>query len=262
MRQLACLLCLLASFVPGSAQDFDKVAIRTIPVRGNIHLLQAEGGNVAVSVGIDGTLMVDDEYEPMAAKLRAAISALTRRPVQFVINTHWHNDHTGGNEMLGSSGSVIIAQANGRTRMESDQVMSLYGPQKAYKREGLPKLTFIQSMQLHYNDDVIDIIHLGPAHTDSDAVVFFRTQNVLCTGDLFVGHAFRPPYFDDFNGGSLEGMIEAAESLMEMANERRLSFPGTAISQLGRTCPPIRSNSSQYVTASRRRSRRARVKRR
>lgn len=226
MRRISCALFLLASCTLAWAQNFDKITIRTIPVRGNIHLLQAYGGNIAVSVGADGTLIVDDEYEPMSEKLRTAISALTDRPIEFVINTHWHNDHTGGNEALGSLGAVIIAHETARTRMASDQIMSLYGPQKAYKPVGLPKITFSQSMQLHYNDDVIDIIHVGPAHTDSDAVIFFRGQNILCTGDLFVGYAFRPPYFDDLNGGSTEGMIKAVESLVEMTDEKTVVIPG------------------------------------
>jgi cyclase len=226
MRRIVCILCLLASWPVASAQDFDKIAIRTVPVRDNIHMLQAYGGNIVVSVGSDGTLIVDDEYEPMGVKLRVAISALTERQVDYVINTHWHNDHTGGNEILGSSGAIIIAHENGRTRLASDQVMSLYGPQKAYRREGLPKLTFSKSMRLHYNDDVIDIVHIGPAHTDSDAAVFFRTQNVLCTGDLYVGFEFRPPYFDDLNGGSIEGMLKAVESLLKMADEKTIIVPG------------------------------------
>jgi glyoxylase-like metal-dependent hydrolase (beta-lactamase superfamily II) len=226
MRPFGFVLFLLASCTSAFAQDFDKIAIRALPVKGNIHLLQAEGGNIAVSVGTDGTLMVDDEYQPMDKKLKAAITALTPQPVRFVINTHWHNDHTGGNEMLGSSGAVIIAHDNGRTRMASDQVMSLYGPQKAYKPEGLPRITFSKSMQLHFNDDSIDIIHLGPAHTDSDVVIFFRGQNILCTGDLFVGPAFRPPYFDDLNGGSTEGMISAIETLVNMANDETIIIPG------------------------------------
>ncbi|MFL6617837.1 MAG: MBL fold metallo-hydrolase [Povalibacter sp.] len=226
MRLLGCIFLLLASGTIASAQDFEKITVRTIPVRGNIHMLQAEGGNIAVSAGNDGTLIVDDEYEPMTQKLRTAISALSDHPVNFVINTHWHNDHTGGNEALGPSGAIIIAHENSRKRMASDQIMSLYGSQKAYKPEGLPKITFSDSMRLHYNDDVIEVIHVGPAHTDSDAVVFFRTQNILCTGDLFVGYEFRPPYFDDSNGGSAEGMIRGIESLIEMTDEKTIVIPG------------------------------------
>ncbi|MFL6576499.1 MAG: MBL fold metallo-hydrolase [Povalibacter sp.] len=182
MRLLGCIFLLLASGTIASAQDFEKITVRTVPVRGNIHMLQAEGGNIAVSAGNDGTLIVDDEYEPMTQKLRTAISALSDHPVNFVINTHWHNDHTGGNEALGLAGAIIIAHENSRKRMASDQIMSLYGPQKAYKPEGLPKITFSDSMRLHYNDDVIDVIHVGPAHTDSDAVVFFRTRTFSARG--------------------------------------------------------------------------------
>jgi glyoxylase-like metal-dependent hydrolase (beta-lactamase superfamily II) len=225
-KRVAVTLLLLTLCSTAWTQDFNKIQVRATSVRGNIHLLQANGGNIVVSSGNDGTLIVDDEYAPMTDKVRAAISALTKLPVKFVINTHWHNDHTGGNEAFGLGGALIIAHENSAKRMASDQVMSLYGPQAAYQPVGQPKSSFDKSMRLRWNDDTIDLVHLGPAHTDGDAIVFFRKQNVVCTGDLFVGGAFRPPYFDDLNGGSTEGMINAVIALADLIDENTIIVPG------------------------------------
>jgi cyclase len=179
-----------------------------------------------VSIGADGPLIVDDEYKEAGGKLMAAISKLTDRPVRFVINTHWHSDHTGGNEAFGKAGAVIIAHDNTGSRMRTDQVMALYGAQAAYAPAGQAKITFSDSLQLHHNGETIDLIHVGPAHTDGDTVVFFRESNLLMTGDLFVGHDYRPPYFDDLNGGSLEGMIAGAQTILHLANDKTTIVPG------------------------------------
>lgn len=223
-RYLAILL--LIGSLPSWAQDPAKTEIRSSRLRDNLYLLQGYGGNTVVSAGSDGLLVVDDEYKALTARLMAAIAKLSDRPVRFVVNTHWHDDHTGGNEAFGRAGALIIAQDNSRRRMMTDQVMSLYGPQAAYAPAGQPKISFSQSMRLHHNGDTIDLIHLGPAHTDGDAIVFFRERNVLMTGDLFVGHVYRPPFFDDLNGGSLEGMIAAAQTIVDLADDQTTIIPG------------------------------------
>jgi cyclase len=208
------------------AQDFEHVEIRTTPVKDDLYLLQGYGGNILAAVGRDGTFIVDDEYAPLTTKVMAALAKLTDRPVEFVVNTHWHNDHTGGNEAFGGVGALIVAHENSRTRMMSDQVMALYGLQAAYAEAGWPKITFSKSIRFHYNDDTIDIIHLGPAHTDGDAVVLFRERNVVHTGDLFVGYDYRPPYIDERSGGSLNGMIDAAGALAELIDDDTIIIPG------------------------------------
>jgi cyclase len=210
----------------GWAQDFDRIEIRTASVKDNIYMLQGYGGNILVSIGTDGTLIVDDEYTPLTDKVVASIAELTDHPVELVVNTHWHNDHTGGNEALGRVGALIIAHENSRVRMMSDQVMSLYGKQAAYDEVGWPKITFPTSMRLHYNDNTIDIMHFGAAHTDSDAVVFFRERNVVHSGDLFVGYTYRPPYIDERNGGSTDGMIDATGALAELIDDNTIIIPG------------------------------------
>jgi len=219
-------ILVLAGSLPAWGQDFDKVEIHTSPLRDNLYLLQGVGGNIVVSTGTDGTLIVDDEYRELNGKLMVAIGKITDRPVRYVINTHWHNDHTGGNEMLGKAGAIIIAHENSGKRMTTDSVMSLYGPQAAYARAGQAKITYSASMQLHHNGETIDLIHVGPSHTDGDTVVFFREHNILMTGDIFVGYDYRPPYFDDRNGGSLQGMIAGAQAILDLMNDKTAVIPG------------------------------------
>jgi len=212
--------------LPARGQDFDKEEIHTSPLRDNLYLLTGVGGNIVVSTGSDGTLMVDDEYRELNGKLIAAIGKITDRPVRFVINTHWHSDHTGGNEMLGKGGAIIIAHANTAKRMTTDSVMSLYGPQSAYAAAGQAKITYTTSMQLHHNGETIDLVHPGPAHTGGDTVVFFREHNILMTGDIFVGFDYRPPYFDDLNEGSLQGMIAGAQVILGLIDDKTVVIPG------------------------------------
>ena len=214
---------LLAPVLIG-AQDFDEVEIRTEPVAASIYMLQGRGGNIGVSVGEDGTFIVDDQFAPLTRKITAAIAELTDHPVDFVINTHFHYDHTDGNENFGRAGAIIVAQENSRERMTADQVLASGYRQEAYSEEGLPKITFAESIRFHYNDDVIDIVHLGPAHTDGDAVVWFRTSNVLHAGDLFVRYGL--PFIDTTNGGSLEGLIDAIDTIDGMIEDDTRIIPG------------------------------------
>jgi glyoxylase-like metal-dependent hydrolase (beta-lactamase superfamily II) len=216
----------MAGSVPVCGQDFDKEEIHTSRLRDNLYLLTGIGGNTVVSAGTDDTLIVDDEYRELNGKLIAAIRTITDRPVRFVINTHWHNDHTGGNEMLGKAGAIIIAHENTGKRMTMDSVMSLYGPQAAYAPAGQARITYSASMQLHHNGETIDLIHPGPAHTGGDTLVFFREHNIVMTGDIFVGFDYRPPYFDDLNGGSLEGMIAGTQVALGLMNDKTVVVPG------------------------------------
>jgi cyclase len=212
-----------------SAQEMAKSEIHAQALRGNLHVLLGYGGNIGVSTGEDGTLLIDAEYAALTPKVRAALSDLRSPPVRVIVNTHWHDDHTGGNEAFARDGALIIAQENTGRRMRSDQVMSLYGPQKAYPPAAWAAVTFDQSLRLHWNGDEIDVIHIGPAHTDGDAIVFFRQQNVILTGDLFVGYDYRPPYFDDLNGGSAHGMIAAADTLLGLISEQTIIVPGHGV---------------------------------
>jgi glyoxylase-like metal-dependent hydrolase (beta-lactamase superfamily II) len=216
---------LLVCALPVAAQDFDRIEITTTPVRGSIYYLQGSGGNIGVSIGDDGTMIVDDQFGPLTQKITAAIAALTPNPVDYVVNSHWHYDHSDGNVNFGRAGATIVAHENSRTRMLSDQIVSLSNRlQEAYSEEGLPKITFYRSMRFHYNDDVIDLIHLGPAHTDGDAVVYFRNTNVIHTGDVFVRYGL--PFIDNPNGGSINGMIESVWTIAGLINDDTIIIPG------------------------------------
>ncbi len=223
---LGLLVCgLLVYPALGSAQNFDNVQIRTLQVTESIYVLQGSGGNIGVSIGDDGTFIVDDQFAPLTDKIVAALAELTDKPVEFVVNSHWHYDHTDGNENFGRAGARIIAHENSRRRMETSQIISLNGRlQEAYSKEGLPKITFGESVRFHYNDNAIDIVHFGPAHTDGDAVVFFRDANVIHTGDVFVRYGL--PFIDGPNGGQLSGMIDVLWGVAGLISDNTTIIPG------------------------------------
>ncbi len=207
------------------AQDFDRIEITTKPVTDTIYMLQGSGGNIGVSIGDDGTFIIDDQFAPLTEKIIAAIAELTDKPVDFVVNSHWHYDHSDGNENFGRAGAYIVAQDNSRHRMESDQVVSLNGRQQApYDEIGLPKITFMDAMKFYFNDNTIDIIYSGPGHTDGDAQVYFRESNVLHTGDMFVRYGL--PFIDQPNGGSTDGMIDSIWELAGLINDDTIVIPG------------------------------------
>jgi glyoxylase-like metal-dependent hydrolase (beta-lactamase superfamily II) len=228
MRRAIAVVALLVIFAAPSrisAQNFDEVQISTTPVAGSIYMLQGSGGNIGLSIGDDATIIVDDQFAPLTQKIQAAIAALTRMPVDFVINTHWHYDHSDGNTNFGRAGATIVAHENARTRMTRTDTVSLNNyVQEAYGPDGLPKITFYQSMRFHLNDNVIDVIHLRNAHTDGDAAVYFRDANVLHTGDTFTRGAL--PFIDQPNGGTLDGMIEAAWTMAGLIDEQTRIIPG------------------------------------
>jgi glyoxylase-like metal-dependent hydrolase (beta-lactamase superfamily II) len=219
------LACLFALAGQATAQNFDQIQISTTQVTESIYMLQGSGGNIGVLIGDDGTLIVDDQFRELSGKITAAIAQLTPRPVEFLINSHWHYDHSDGNENFGRAGATIVAHENSRTRMLSDQIVSLSNRlQEAYSEEGLPKITYFRSMRLHYNDNLIDIVYLGPAHTDGDSFVFFRDSNVIHTGDAFVRYGL--PFIDNPNGGSISGMIEATWTIAGMIDDDTVIIPG------------------------------------
>jgi len=219
------LVVLLAVPQLGSAQNFDEIQISTTPVAGSIYMLQGSGGNIGLSIGDDATILVDDQFAPLTQKIQAAVAALTGTPVDFVINTHWHYDHTDGNTNFGRAGAIIVAHENARTRMTRTDTVSLNNRvQEAYGPDGLPKITFYQSMRFHLNDNVIDVIHLRNAHTDGDAAVYFRDTNVLHAGDTFTRGAV--PFIDQPNGGTLDGIIDAAWIMAGLTDDQTRIIPG------------------------------------
>ena len=197
--------------------DFNKVQIKVTKVSGNIYMLEGEGGNIAASVGEDGIVIVDDQYAPLADKIRAALKGIgiTDKPVRFVINTHYHGDHTGGNLPF-SETSTIIAHDNVRKRLEAGGVVgnggSLHSENKPASKAALPIITFAQDITVHLNREDIRALHFPSGHTDSDSIIFFPKSNVVHMGDDFVRYGF--PFIDIDGGGSVQGMIAALEKVI------------------------------------------------
>lgn len=197
-------LCLIVGGAYLSAQDFDKVQIKTTKVAGNIYMLEGAGGNIGVSAGADGILMVDDEFAPLAPKIQAALKQLSEGKLKFVLNTHWHGDHTGSNAFFGKD-STIVAQTNVRKRLAIETKV-LGQAVKPSPKEALPVITFDQSLSVHFNNEEVRAIHFPHGHTDGDSVIFFTNSNVVHMGDDFFAGRF--PFVDLDNGGSVEGMAK------------------------------------------------------
>jgi cyclase len=195
--------------------DFSKVQIKVTKVSGNIYMLEGEGGNIAASVGEDGIVIVDDQFAPLADKIQAALKDLkiTDKPVRFVINTHYHGDHTGGNVPFNNAGSTIIAQDNVRKRLVSGGTAgnggSIKMDVKPADKAALPIITFEHDVTVHLNGEDIRALHFPAGHTDGDSIIFFPKNNVVHMGDDFVRYGF--PFIDVASGGTVQGMIDAME---------------------------------------------------
>lgn len=224
-----CVFLLFVAFrvvSPAAAQqNFDAVQIETIPVSGNVYMLVGAGGNVGVSIGEDGTFIIDDQFAPMTDKIKAAIAAITPNPVRFVINTHWHGDHTGGNENMGNGGALIVAHNNVYQRMSTEQFREANNSTTpAAPRAALPVITFAEDVTFHLNGDAIRGIHVASAHTDGDALIHFPGANVIHMGDTFFAGRF--PFIDLGSGGSVDGVISAANRALSIANAETKIIPG------------------------------------
>ena len=226
MRRIA--IVVLAAFIslPGWAQDdFSAVEIRTTGVAPGIYMLEGAGGNLGLSVGEDGAFLVDDQFAPLSGKIMAAIAELTDAPVEFLVNTHWHFDHTGGNEPFGNAGAVIVAHDNVRVRMSTGQFMEALGQTVPPSPEvALPVVTFDDELTLHWNGETIHAFHPGPAHTDGDVILHFEQADVFHMGDNFFNGFY--PFVDVGSDGDINGMIAAGYRVLAMSNAGTRIIPG------------------------------------
>jgi glyoxylase-like metal-dependent hydrolase (beta-lactamase superfamily II) len=224
-RIVAVAACALAA-APSAAQlQAPDTSVRTERVAEGVYVLFGNGGNIGVSVGPDGVVIIDDQYAPMTPAINAALAALDPRPVRFVLNTHWHGDHTGGNENYGEAGAVIVAHDNVRARMSVPQMLEFFKRAvPASPAAALPIVTFDDSASLHLNGDEVRAVHVPDAHTDGDAIVHFRRANVIHAGDTYFNGMY--PFIDVDSGGSIKGMLAAVDTMLAMSDAGTRIIPG------------------------------------
>ncbi|MEO6064218.1 MAG: MBL fold metallo-hydrolase [Lysobacterales bacterium] len=217
------LLALLAPMSAFAQQDFSAVEIKTAPLRGGTHMLTGAGGNIVASVGTDGVFIIDDQFAPLADKIVAALAKLSDKPPRLVINTHWHGDHTGGNESFGKAGAVIVAHDNVRKRMSAGQLLRGENVPPA-SPDALPLVTFASDVSLHLNGDDVHVWHVAHAHTDGDALVKFEKANVLHMGDIYFNGLY--PFIDAESGGSIGGVLAAIDRGLTLSDKHTIVVPG------------------------------------
>jgi glyoxylase-like metal-dependent hydrolase (beta-lactamase superfamily II) len=228
MRHLLLAASVMSLAVPAAAQqqDFSKVEIKVEQVAPGVAVLFGAGGNIGVSHGVDGNVLIDDQFAPLVPKVVAAVKTIDPDPISFLINTHWHGDHTGGNEALGTGGTVIVAHDNVRRRMSVDTFSKQMNQTlRATPKAGLPVVTFAQSLSFHLNGDRLQVLHVPNAHTDGDALIYWTQANVIHMGDTFF-HKDTFPFIDRESGGSIDGMIAAAKRGLAIVKPGGRVIPG------------------------------------
>src|SRR6266487_752632 len=219
--------CAAAVFVAAASaqQDFSKVEIQTEKLADTVYMMTGAGGNLGVSVGEDAVFVIDDQFAPLTPKIQAAIAKLTDKPVKFLLNTHWHFDHVGGNENLGKAGALIFAHENVRKRMSTEQFMEFFAMKtKPEPKVALPVITFTRDLTFHVNGDEVRAFHVPRAHTDGDTIIHFAKSDVIHTGDAFFNKLY--PFIDTSSGGTVEGVLAAADRVLKMASDRTKIIPG------------------------------------
>ena len=215
MKHFTIIIITLITAVSNAQGRFDDVQITVEKVTDHIYMLQGAGGNIGISTGKDGVFMIDDQFAPLSEKITAAIKTISDQPVSFLVNTHFHGDHTGGNANFEATGAMIVAHDNVRKRLAAD-------PKTA--DAGLPVITFSEDATFYQNGDDVFLTHVHHAHTDGDALVYFAQSNVLHTGDTFFNGNF--PFIDTNRGGSIQGDIDAAKKGLMLINEDTKIIPG------------------------------------
>lgn len=210
---------------PAQERDFSQIEIRTQQLGPGLYLLQGAGGNLGLSTGPEGSFLVDADYAPLTEKIKAAIAKVAPQPLRFVVNTHWHGDHTGGNENAGKTGVVIVAHDNVRARMAVEQVNQLFNrTTPPSPHAALPVITFADGVTFQINGEEVAVFHLPNAHTDGDSVVHFKKADVIHTGDIYFNPSY--PFIDASSGGNIDGIIAAAKKIHALADEDTKIIPG------------------------------------
>ena len=225
MRSLLAVLLVCLAAPLAAQQTMDDVEVEAVSVAEGVHMLVGRGGNIGVSAGPDGVFLIDDQFAPLTEKILAAVRTISDEPLRFVLNTHWHGDHTGGNENLGRAGALIVAHDNVRQRMSVDQFMEAFDREVPASPPGaLPVVTFSETVTFYLNGDTLHVFHVPHAHTDGDVLIHFRQANVLHMGDTFFNGRY--PFIDVGSGGSVQGVIGAAEAALAVANDATRIIPG------------------------------------
>ena len=226
MKQLLAIAAFALAALPAPAQqDFSKVEIKATKLTGTTYMLTGAGGNIGLSAGEDAVFVIDDQFAPLTPRILAAIAAITPKPVKFVLNTHWHFDHTGGNENLGKAGAIIVAHDNVRKRMSTDQVIEFINMKtRPEPKEALPVLTFSADMTFHINGEEVRAIHMPNAHTDGDSVVHFTGSDVVHMGDIYFNGFY--PFIDAESGGSADGVVAACDKVLAFVTDKTRIIPG------------------------------------
>lgn len=225
MKTRLLLLLLVGSLTVTAQENFDTVKIVPVRVAGNIYMLKGSGGNIGVLTGKDGVLMIDDQFAPLSTKIRDAIKSLDPGDIRFLINTHLHGDHSGGNENFKKLGVAIVAHNTVRDRMSKERYdKSDNKTIPPREKDAWPVITFADKISFHLNDEDIDLIHFGHGHTDGDVVIFFKHANVFHTGDIFVRYGY--PYIDVASGGGINGFVSFLDKLLPVMDDNSKVIPG------------------------------------
>ena len=199
--------------------------MKTHQVTENIHVLQIKGGNVGVFTGEDGVFLIDTDYKEATNDILSALEKISDKEIKYILNTHWHGDHTGGNQNLSSSGGAIVAHENVRNRLAQDNYIAAFDMQsKAAPESALPSITYHDKASFHINGITVDVFHVSNAHTDGDSVVHFKALNVIHAGDIFFNGFY--PFIDTSSGGTLAGMLRGVDTILALADEKTVIIPG------------------------------------
>ena len=227
MKRLVATVFFFFAAIALFAHDHEKpeVSIETIRVAERIYMLTGEGGNIGLAIDEDYTLLIDDQFAPLSEAIQAAIAKLTDKPVMYLLNTHFHYDHTDGNENFGKSVGVIVAHENVRTKLQEGTVIQPFGKvMEPYPESALPALTYSGKLSIYQNGEAIELIHFANAHTDGDTAVHFKDSNVIHAGDVLFSEMY--PFIDVSNGGSVHGYIAAQEAVLALADDQTRIIPG------------------------------------